>query len=275
MATSSLGPLPDYDLPPVIEVVCGLQFAALDGFQATAFGLLWERFRSEYPTCEQQPPLPQVIERFGEPVAEEPRVEISSGLPLPRMFFVHQRPCWLVQVQSDRFLHNWRKQQETDVYPHFPEVFNRFWAAWERFRGFCQDDKIGTPEINQLEVTYINHIVQGEGWDGTATIGQVFPDLAWRPKRTFLPSPESAAWKVSFAMPDGSGRLHASLRHAVRRSDMKPVLLCELTARGVPDKLTDDAIREWFHLGREWIVRGFADLTHEKVQKEVWKRKKV
>lgn len=275
MATSSPQPLPDYDLPPVIEVVCGLQFAALEGFQATAFGLLWQRFKAEYPTCEQQPPLAQVIERFGEPVAEELRVELSSVPTLPRMFFVHQTPCWLVQVQSDRFLHNWRKQPETDVYPHFPEVYKRFWSAWERFLEFCRDEKIGTPQVNQLEITYINHIVQGEGWDGTATIGQVFPDLAWRTQRSFLPPPESAAWKISFALPSGSSRLHASIRHAVRRRDMKPVLLCELTARGLPGSLDADAIREWFHLGREWIVRGFADLTHERVQREIWKRKKV
>jgi uncharacterized protein (TIGR04255 family) len=275
MISSSLGPLPDYDLPPVIEVVCGLQFAALEGFQATAFGLLWQRLRSEYPTCEQQPPLAHVIEQFGEPVAEEARVEVSSGLPLPRMFFVHQTPCWLVQVQNDRFLHNWRRQQETDVYPHFPEVYKRFWSAWKRFLEFCREEKIGTPQVDQLELTYINHIVQGEGWDGTARIGQVFPDLAWRTPRSFLPSPEAAAWKLSFAMPGSSGRLHASVRHAVRRRDMKPVMLCELTARGVPNAIGDDAIREWFHLGREWIVRGFADLTHERVQNEVWKRKKV
>ncbi len=159
MASSSLQPLPDYDLPPVIEVVCGLQFEALEGFQATAFGLLWQRFRAEYPTCEQQPPLAQVIERYGEPVAEESRVGVSNVLPLPRMFFIHQTPCWLLQVQGDRFLHNWRKANETDVYPHFPEVFKRFWSAWERFLEFCRDEKIGPPQVNQLEVTYINHIL--------------------------------------------------------------------------------------------------------------------
>jgi len=251
-------PLPDYDLPPVIEVVCGLQFEALEGFQATAFGLLWQRFRDEYPTCEQQSPLAQVIERFGELVAEQHHIEVSNVPPLPRMFFLNQSPCWLLQVQADRLLHNWRKQQEADTYPHFPEVYKRFWSAWERFVEFCREEKIGTPQVNQLEVTYINHIVQGEGWDGLETISQVFPDIGWRAQRSFLPSPESVAWKASFAMPDAVGRLHASVRHATRRSDMRPVLLCELTVRGIPNTLDADAIRDWFHLGREWIVLGYA-----------------
>lgn len=275
MASSSTQPLPDYDLPPVIEVVCGMQFDALEGFQATGFGLLWQRFRSEYPSSEQQPPLAQVIERFGQPVAEEPRVEVSKVPPLPRMFFIHQTPCWLLQVQADRLLHNWRKQQDMGVYPHFPEVYQRFWSVWERFLDFCRDEKIGAPQVNQLEVTYINHIVRGEGWEGLGTIGQVFPDIAWQSRRSFLPTPESVAWKASFAMPDATGRLHAIVRHAIRRRDMQPVLLCELTVRGVPNSLDDDAIQDWFYLGREWIVRGFADLTDERIQHEIWKRKKV
>jgi uncharacterized protein (TIGR04255 family) len=273
MANSAPPPLPDYDFPPVIEVVCGLQFEALEGFQATTFGLLWQRFRGDYPTCEQQPPLPQVIERFGEAAAEEPRVEFSSVLPLPRMFFIHQTPCWLLQVQSDRFLHNWRRQQDTDVYPHFPEVYKRFSTGWQRFLEFCRDEKTGTPRVNQLEVTYINHILQGEGWDGTGTVGQVFPDIAWREQRSFLPSPESVAWRASFALPSASGRLHVSVRHAVRRHDKKPVLLCELTARGIPNTVDEIGIRNWFLLGREWIVRGFADLTDEGVQRNLWRRK--
>lgn len=275
MTPSLSPPLPFYDVPPVIEVVCGVQFAALEGFQATAFGLLWERFKAEYPTCEQQPRLLPVVERFGDPEPDaerERRIEFLSVPPLPRMFFIHESPCWLIQVQDDRFLHNWRRVEETDAYPRFPEVQKRFWSAWERFLGFCGEGMIGTPRINQLEITYINHIVQGEGWNGPGTIGQVFPDTAWRTKRSFLPSPESIVWKASFLLPDQAGRLHASIRHAIRRRDMKPVLLCELTARGIPNAVDEAAIRTWFQLGREWIVRGFADLADDGVQKNIWRR---
>ncbi|MCG3125777.1 MAG: hypothetical protein CHACPFDD_00604 [Phycisphaerae bacterium] len=275
MATSANPPLPDYDSPPVIEVVCGFQFAPLDRFLATSFGLLWERFRAEYPICEQHPPLVQVTERLGQPIAEESQVEFSSEFPLPRIFFVHRSPCWLIQVQNDRFLHNWRKQDEADAYPRFPEVFGKFWAAWEQFLRFCDDEKLGTPRLNQLEVTYINHVVQGEGWDGMDTIGGVFPDIGWRTPRSFLPTLESVNWTASFALPETTGRLHASVRHAVRRRDSRAVLLCELTARGLPRRLDHDSVRNWFQLGREWIVRGFADLTGERIQTEIWKRRSV
>jgi hypothetical protein len=124
-----------------------------------------------------------------------------------------------------------------------------------------------------LEVTYINHIVQGEGWNGLETIGEMFPDVAWRQQRSFLPPPESILWKASFPLPDQLGRLHVAVRHAIRRHDSKPVLLCELTARGTPSTIEERALREWLLLGREWIVRGFADLTGADVQKNIWRRR--
>ena len=264
--------LPSYERPPVIEVVCGVQYEPIGGFQATAFGLLWQRLRKEYPVVEQKPPLAEVIERFGNEATDGGGIEVSKMPPLPRLFFVHSIPNWLLQVQADRFLHNWRKTKDSDVYPRFPQVFGKFWSAWNDFLEFCSDEKLGDPQINQLEVTYINHIVQGNGWSGLGAIGEVFPDFHWRDERSFLHSPESLAWKATFALPKECGRLHVSLRHALRRDDGKPVLLCDLTARGIPKARDSDAIRAWFHLGREWIVRGFADLTSEHVQKEIWRR---
>ncbi|UCC30615.1 MAG: TIGR04255 family protein, partial [Phycisphaerales bacterium] len=171
MIDPETSPLPSYDRPPVIEVVCGTQYEPLEGFQATAFGLLWQRFREEYPVVEQNPPLAQVIERFGDLTPDEGRVELANIPPLPRLFFVHGTPNWLLQIQSDRFLYNWRRTGESDVYPRFPKVFSRFWSAWGDFLGFCSDEKLGIPKLNQLEVTYINHIVHDEGWCGPSTVG--------------------------------------------------------------------------------------------------------
>ncbi len=272
MADSGTDLLPSYERPPVIEVVCGMQYAPIERFQATAYGLLWQRLREEYPDVEQKPPLAQMSERFGEEITDERRIELSNVPPLPRLFFVHKTPNWLLQVQADRFLHNWRKSKDSDVYPRFPEVFGKFWSAWETFLEFCNGEGLGDPQVNQLEVTYINHIIQDDGWSGLGTIGEVFPDLYWREKHSFLPSPESIAWKASFTLPEDAGRLHVSLRHALRRDDNKPVLLCELTARGMPEARDAEAIREWFKVGREWIVRGFADLTSEHVQEKIWRR---
>lgn len=264
--------LPNYDKPPVIEVVCSAQFEPINNFQATHYGLLQKRFLDEYPKIEQQPPLAQMIEKFKEGEPEEQQLQISNLPPLPRVFFVHSTSNWLIQIQPDRFIHNWRKTDDNYIYPRFDKVFDKFWAAWESFLSFCEDEKLDNPVVNQLEVTYINHMVQGQGWSGLSAMSEVFPDLSWRKQHSFLGTPESIAWKTSFVMPDESGRLHVSIRHALQKKDRTPVLLCELTARGMPTKASSDSIREWFKLGREWIVKGFADLTSEQMQKETWGR---
>lgn len=266
--------LPDYEKPPVIEVVCGIQFERIPQFQPTAFGLFWQRVRQGYPQTEGKPPLSPKIEKYGKAArAEDAEVEVSLTLPLPRMFFINQVPNWLIQMQADRFLHNWRKVGEEDAYPHYPEIFERFWRQWTTFRSFCQDEGLEQPQVNQLEITYINHIPVGEGWQQLADWGRVFPDLRWRNGHQFLPGPESAVWRASFLLPNAQGRLHVSLRHAIRTKDNCQVLLCELTARGMAGSLDDTGLHDWFELGHEWIVRGFADLASAEIQEQVWRRR--
>lgn len=266
--------LPDYERPPVIEVACGIQFVPLTNFQATAFGLFWQTIRDEYTEVQEMVPLSQIIEQLSAAL-EPPKatIELLDKPPLPRMFFLHKQPCWLIQIQRDRFLHNWRKESDEDAYPRYPVVYEMFWKAWEQFLLFCNDEKIENPVVNQLEITYINHIPVGQGWETLTDLGNVFRDIRWIGSDRFLPSPESVGLRLTFLLPDSQGRLHISLKHAVRVSDRQPVLLCELTARGLPDKKDDNAIKNWFDLGREWIVRGFADIMNIDVQKEQWGRK--
>ena len=120
---------------------------------------------------------------------------------------------------------------------------------------------MGELRVNQLEITYINHIPFGDGWAGLAEIGRVFRDMEWKNGLRFLPKPESIGWYMSFLLPEGFGRLHVSVKQGIRQRDNNPVLLCELTARGMPHASDLRAITAWFDLGREWIVQGFKDLT--------------
>jgi hypothetical protein len=75
-------------------------------------------------------------------------------------------------------------------------------------------------------------------------------------------------------LPEKSGRLHATIRNARRSKDDVELLLFELCARGIPAEREFESIQAWYNLAHEWIVRGFADLTGEDVQDEVWIRKK-
>ena len=264
-------PLPDYARPPVIEVVYSVQFKNLAKFRVPFVGALWQFFRTEYPTTEERPPLQPVIENLNlQRADQEHYFDLSSSFP--RSFFVSDAGNWVIQIQRDRFCYNWRKVKDEDEYPRYEEVSRRFFQAWATFENFCESEGLAPVEITQLELTYINHVPAGQAWKSLDDIGHVFPDICWRTGERFLPTPESAQWLASYRLPDRKGRLNLALRHAMRQSDKKPVLLCELTARGLPsDHATPMA--DWFDLAREAIVRGFADLTDERVQYDIWGRK--
>lgn len=265
--------LPEFERPPVIEVVCGVLFKPLENMLAPHLGVLWERFKRTYPTCQEVPPLAPAIERFDDSAGVE--LTISDKPPLPRVWFVHESETGIIQVQRDRFLHNWKKVRAEDEYPRYTSVIELFREHLSTFDSFITDVGLGGIEPLQYELTYVNHIPQGEGFDSLGRIGGVLPDFGWRTDdKRFLPTPERLNWRTSFVLPNKAGRLHATIRSGVRNDDKKPLLLLELTARGFGRDGSRAEMWKWFDLGHEWIVRAFADLTAPELQRDVWKRTK-
>ncbi|MGZ8394812.1 MAG: hypothetical protein ACXWWJ_08600, partial [Nitrospira sp.] len=103
--------------------------------------------------------------------------------------------------------------------------------------------------------------------------GKVFPDFIWRSDASrFLTTPEALNLRATFLLPDHAGRLHSTIRQAVRRQDGKPILVFELMVRGIGQDKSQDAMWAWFDLAREWIVKGFSDFTSGEVQRGIWRR---
>lgn len=274
MADKSSKVLPDYEKPPVIEVVSGIMFEPFKGLAAPYLGILWQKFKSKYPQCREVAPLLPVVERFDEAVAGG-SLPFGEGFPTPRTWFETADGNGLIQVQRDRFLHNWKKEREDDQYPHYDYVINSFRECLTIFEDFLEENKLGAIEPVQYELTYINHIPQGDGWTALSNLRNVFPDFAWRaPDQRFLPVPENINWQTSFVLPEQSGRLHASIRLGKRRSDQRATFLFELTARGISEDRSRSAMWSWFDVAHEWIVRGFTDLTGEELHKTLWRRKR-
>ena len=273
MPSLALSELPSYETPPVIEVVIGAQFEPINGFLTTHYGAYWQRIRENYPRVETASVLAPMQEHFGgHNTSDVAPIQVPTVPPLPRLFFIDPDDEWLIQLQQDRFLLNWRRNTSATAYPRFPAVLSRFEGGWQSFLDFCQTERLAAPVVNQLEVTYINHIPTGEIWKSSAEIGRVFPEFQWRPGPRFLPAPEATAWRMAFVLPNNQGRLHVAVRQAIRREDEIGVLLCELTVRGKPATEGPQPLRDWIHLAREWIVRGFADLVSEQIQVEHWGR---
>jgi uncharacterized protein (TIGR04255 family) len=262
--------LPEYDNPPVTEVVCGILLKTLKGLLLPHFGLFWERCKTDYPTCQEVAPLMPLIESFA---GQTEALGQLSEVPLPRIWFVHREDKGIIQIQRDRFLHNWKKSKPTDDYPRYHTVIDLFKRHLESFEGFLKEHSLGTVDPLQYEMTYVNHIFQMEGWNEFSDLGKVFRDYQWDGKeKRFLPGTEHLDLRTTFELPGRKGRLHVSIREGKRRNDLKPLLLFELTVRGFPGDPSRMAMWEWFDVAREWIVLGFTDLTTAEIQKNVWRR---
>lgn len=262
--------LPSYDHPPVIEVVCGLQFKPLNILMAH-LGLLFQRYQPDYTQVAEAAPLAPVIEQFIDPPGSS--VSLADLPRVPRTWFIHRDETGIVQVQRDRFLHNWKKVRPADDYPRYERVIGLFRNRLQTFTDFLREMDLGDPQPVQYEMTYVNHVVQGEGWTSTDDVGDVFPDFAkQRQPDRFLPPIELCNWRTTFGLPEKQGRLHATIRTATRSTDQKLVFVFELTARGFPPVGTEAAMWQWFDLAHEWIVRGFTDMTSGRMQRDQWQR---
>jgi len=264
--------LPDYDNPPVTEVVFGIQFNRLENLKAPHTGILWEKLdRNKYPECKEMPPIVHTIESFELIPSQTPSVTIEAfgNPPLPRLFFINEIKNHLIQVQQDRFHQNWRRLKSDDKYPRYVTLYPKFTESWELFKSFVKELNLGIVKPDQYELTYVNHIPRGEGWVNLSDVEKVFPEFQCKVGDRFLAEPESISWRKVYRMPNDSGRLHASLRLAVSKESNDRLMVLDLTARGfIPDKM--DA---WFDMAHEWIVKGFSSLTGKSIQDSVWKRK--
>jgi uncharacterized protein (TIGR04255 family) len=250
--------LPEFKTPPVIEVVCGIQFAALARFSSVHYGEFWQYVKNDYPSTEDKTPVAELFE--DRPNILAPTELLMDVPPLRRVFYIDPTQNYLLQLQPSRFLANWRRVRESDDYPRFPAAHGRFLAGWQTFLRFVRDKGWDNPEANQYELTYINHMFPIEkGFP--AGIEYFLPLLAWSKSRSveFLPEPSALALRAKFPLSQDRGALHVKVDHG-NRPDAKQVLVVDLTARGPAAKDWSD-MDTWFSLAHESIVRGFTDLT--------------
>jgi uncharacterized protein (TIGR04255 family) len=267
--------LPDFGRPPLIEVALSVQFEPLSNFQPPHMGLLWSRFRDRFPQMEVHPPLPSIKEDFMRRKARKLTIEVElSGADADfRYWFLNEKSTELIQVQRDRFAHNWRKVDTEGEYPRFETIRDRFREELKEFECFISDEQLGTLQPDQCEITYVNHIAPNQTWASHADIGDVFS--FWRADHDeFLRGPEAEHLAMQYLLPnpDPVGRLHVTIDSAFSAEDESPVFVMNLVARGAPLE-GDEGVIRFLELGRDWIVRGFTSLTSETMHR-IWERTK-
>jgi uncharacterized protein (TIGR04255 family) len=259
-------PFPDFQHPPVVEVALAVGFEPLPGLSGAKLGVLWqEHYRAKgMSSVEEQPPIKMPVEQFGVMVPPTLRVEMVAALPPSRLWFSTPDGTQLVQAQNDWFARNWRKMETGEEYPRYPAVRAAFDEDFALFSQFVESEGLGEILPNQCEVTYVNHIFAGEGWEGHGSESQVLSFLRKTPKAAFLADTESARVQLTYPIPgdDGpQGRLQITAEPAFRRKDKKPILVLTLTARGRSSKEGLEGVSEFLDTGHEWVVFGFLEAT--------------
>lgn len=255
--------LPSFKNPPINEVICGVRFSPSDNFRIPHIGLLWERFRYDYPKIQHAPPL---VSAKGDII-----IDISSGVPLPRVWFINEEDDQVIQFQIDRFYFNWRRRKKD--YPRYFHVIKQFENLWNIIVDFFNELNLGEFNPIECELSYINHILKGEGWETINDLSNIFTDFNWSQREArFLREPENITWQANFKLPDNKGDLIISLKKAIRTEDNIPLIVFSLTAKGPAESNDKDSVFKWFDLAHEWIVRGFTDLTTQEIQTKIWER---
>jgi uncharacterized protein (TIGR04255 family) len=269
--------LPDFADPPVTEVVLGVQFGTLDRLLSPHLGLVWAEFRDRFPEIEEHPPLDPTFETFSDnaPGLPMPRVqfELLTVPPTPRVFFINAAKTELLQVQRDRFLHNWRKVGDGDAYPRFERMLATFEAGFHQFETVVGRESLGSVVPNQCEISYFNQIAMPSDQSPFEAFARIFGPITSELISDDLGTPEDARFSVQYVIRENSGplgRLYVSALPA-RKLDGTKIVHLTLVARGKPLSPDLNGVSSFLNLGRRHIVRTFTELTTDEMHR-VWER---
>lgn len=246
-----------------------IQFDALRELRQAHIGLLWTELRDDYPIIEDRPAIDPVFESFEEPIRPAFKFEISTSAPVLRALFLSEDRQRLLQVQTDRFVHNWRSVG--DPYPHYEELARLYGERFRAFASFVEREKIGVVKPDQVELTYVNDIEAAEMSTFLRPVGPLAVDASG-----VGPNPVDARLRLRFLVSQNAaapvGALHVAVEPVRRDSaDGPPAWQLTLTFRA---PVTDGAVetaKALLSRGRAAIVETFTSLTTSGMH-ERWER---
>lgn len=224
-------------IPPLIEVVFGVVFERLDELRAPHLGLFWAPFKEDFPKCEHQ-------SRVGSFVFEGPQLQ----LPLPRVWFVSKDETFIIQVQDDRFLLNWRRTSAVQKYPEFASIKESFLSRFQEFHNFVHSSQIGSLKLESAELGYINHVTGShESWDAIRSYHEVFEGVTLPLTRGPADgTAQTFRWECRFDLPNANGQLGVVAQNAKRKVDNRDIIVLELRSRGLGSDTSSAGLDAWF-----------------------------
>lgn len=260
MSADLSAPIPDFDRPPLQEVALAVGFEVLLGLRAIELGPLWRTWQQDYPTLDEQPPLPP------EPGDGETGFLVSFGAPpLGRQMFSAADGSRLLQLQADRLILNWRRSVDGGAYPRYPALRAEVERRLDDVQTLSRDRDARPIVPRRVELTYVNLIA---GTDAVPTladvlVGQGTTEVGWLgaspDERLVRRWPPVGPYELTLSCIAAPGGTPGGV----------PVLALTLTVRGtVP---TPDAVWKALDAAHVHLVRSFAAFTRPSMH-EKWGR---
>lgn len=247
--------LPEFNAPPLDEVVLGVQFSPIQSYTSVDSWDIWALFKDEFPKVQEQPLLPRQFETFGGPLPQ-PSIQFQVGAPIgSRLLFISMEENQLLQFQSDRFLMNWRKNPNHQPYPRFEGIVEAFKTHLTSLAKHLESELIHTISINQVEVSYINIIPVNNFADAKNWFN------VWNIEVSNIDNLNMGFQEI---IKDDTGQPYARLFHAIQPAytiEGNKVFNLSLTFRGKPRGNDVASAINFLRIGREAIVFRFKQMT--------------
>ena len=256
---------PKFERPPIVELAVGVQFAPLTEFSSAHVGVFWhECLGNDWKKATDAPPLADQFELFGEQKRwRVPGLELRlDPVGTPRVQIANDSGDCLIQIQSTRFLYNWRKRETH--YPSFEEVRDQFERHFQAFSAFAARVPLGKLVPNQWELTYVDSVPQGDLWQSVVDCQDVFPCLRL-PAFSSRVLTESVAIEYQLEIAPKRGRLHIGVGIGRNGGDPTPTILLQFTARGPIGKDPSD-LRNGLEAGHTAALEAFLAMASDKAK---------
>ena len=263
---AAIDELPDYDNPPVIETVLGVQFDRLSKFTNAHLGAFWKTLsQNEWRKVSDAPPLPNQFEAF-----DDNALWARAGIRFTqdaacRLMISNAASDRMIQIQNSRLHLNWMGR-EGGSYPKYARTRSEFEKLLSQFTQFVAAEGLGEFHPNQWEITYVNEIGKDSIWN-TPADWRFFKPLGGLPTIVGVIEGESFDGRWHFVLPDKRGRLHTEwqfARHLSKEKEASAQVSVQLTftARGpiVENEEDSKSVFAGLDLGHATIVRSFREL---------------
>ena len=263
---------PYFDNPPIFEVSFSVQFEPIKELHIGYIGLLWGIYKERYPNVESMEELPHQIEKFGVIARDLPKplFQMHEKFPPPRMRIESEGQDYIIQIQKDRFVYNWKKNptNEND-YPRYNVLRQNFLDELNRFTEFLQLHELDALEFNQVEFTYVNHIDADNH-----TMQFVFNDIGQ--ESNYPDDLELEAFTINFKhiiskLDNPIGRLYTAINKAQVIADASNIFKLTFTARSRLINPSLSGVTEVMDILRSAINSSFEAITTKDMH-QIWKK---